>query len=134
MVDEVGCAWYEPFGVGPPGKLAVVGTPGYLYETPALEPHPVTGVGVAKVGTPFVLGAAFQLGRGSEANGLLTYLRAEHRRAFYRCAACQPQGRIESAVEFRCPRRTEARESSPHSCYIHQLSPEGWELSMLPRP
>jgi hypothetical protein len=88
MVDEVGCAWYEPFGVSPPGKLAVVETPGYLYETPALEPYPIPGVGIAKVGTSFVLGAAPQLGRGGEANGLLTYLRAEHRCAFYRRAAC----------------------------------------------
>src|SRR5690242_6262253 len=56
MVDEVGHAWREVFRVGPPGKLAVIETPGYLYEAPALEPHTVPGVGVAEIGTIFVLG------------------------------------------------------------------------------
>jgi hypothetical protein len=106
MVDEVGCAWRKPFGVSPPGKLAVVGTSSYLYEAPALEPHTIPGVGVAKIGSSFVLGAARQLGRGSEANGFLAYLRAEHRCTVYRRTASQPQRSIESAVEFRCPRRT----------------------------
>jgi hypothetical protein len=86
MVDEVGCAWYEPFGVSPPGKLAVVKTPGYLYKAPALEPHAIPGVGVAEVGTPFVLGAARQLGRGGEANGLLTYLRRTSLRVLPSCS------------------------------------------------
>src|SRR5690242_1019075 len=71
MVDEVGRAWHELFRVGPPGKLVVIGTPGYLYEAPALEPHTIPGVGVAELGHSFVLGAARQLGRGSEADGLL---------------------------------------------------------------
>src|SRR5690349_21025505 len=123
MVDEVGRAWHESLRVSPPGKPAIVRAPGYLYEAPALEPHTVPGVGVAKIGTPFVLGAARQLGRGGEADGLLAYLGAEHRRAVYRRAARQPQGRIESVVELRCPRRSQARESSPHGGYIHRSPP-----------
>src|SRR5215468_1862598 len=76
MVDEVGCGWHQPFGVSPLGKVAVVGAPGYLYEAPALEPHAIPGVDVAK--HSLVLGAARKFGRGSEAQGLMTYLRAEH--------------------------------------------------------
>src|SRR5215471_81429 len=119
MVDEVCLAWRQPFAVGPTGKFAVVETPGYLYEAPALEPHAIPGLGIAKIDTSLVLGAGRQLGRGSEADGLLAYLRAEHRCAFYRRAACLPQRLVESAVEFLCPRRSQARESLQHRGYIH---------------
>src|SRR5215470_1101066 len=121
MVDEVGCGWHQPFGVSPLGKVAVVGPPGYLYEAPALEPHAIPRVDVAKCS--LVLGAARKFGRGSEAQGLMTHLRAEHDCAFYRRAACLPQRLVESAVEFLCPRRSQARENLQHGGYIHRLSP-----------
>src|SRR5690242_7592358 len=120
MVYEVGCAWRQPFGVSPSGKLAVVGTPGYLYEAPALEPHAIPRVGIAKIDTSLVLGAGPPLGRGSEADGLLAYLRTEHRCAFHRRAASLPQCLIESAVKFLCPRRRQALESPQHGGYIHR--------------
>src|SRR5690242_19000109 len=100
MVDEVCLAWRQPFVVGPAGKFAVVETPGYLYEAPALEPYAIPGLGIVKIDTSLVLGAGPQLGRGSEADGLLAHLRAEHGCALYRRAACLPQRFVESAVEF----------------------------------
>src|SRR5690348_3677495 len=52
MVDEVGRAWHELFRVGPPGKLVVIGTPGYLYEALPLNRTPSPGWVLPSWATP----------------------------------------------------------------------------------